>query len=510
MTECIEEIARLNLSDTISEEINFIASHLNVESNALERIKTQLKSQLEIQEKKAKTNEMSLTFQDLNSDCVDAILTHLSLSEKFSVERVSKSWQESVKRTLISQRNLILVSSSNSETFKSKYDFEIVYQKSTAPKIISFLPNIEKLTFVGFDINYQKFSFIKKFTKLNGISFLKCKIAEKSEWRKLTIAEIEGIKIIEFCETKVSDTFMDSFFPKAFSLKTIMIKQKSDNVVEFSPDVSFNSSQWMQLFQSMPSTIDFLFISSFTFPSFLKNGLRRHKKLLTAKLQNLKDLALGSIEIELLSKLVPLMPKLKKLSAIISADKTSKITGRHLQAFNSLGYIKLMLEPDANFDTLSLVSLSNIPIFSNLKRFSLINFKTNADDLKILCGSIPKIASLVLLIDHIECECLGKGMGICLECCADLCQRLSELKRLKGLILCGFPRCKSIVEALLESESLPQLQFLKVEREIVRESFLKAVFEFAVKKPKEEFVLDTHTKLQVSVAGKPRNVTIVP
>lgn len=186
MSECIDEISNLNLGSDFA-SLNFISESLAVHLRELERIKSgALVRNESLSKAKNKPYEMSLTFQDLDADCFDAIFRHLTMREKFAVERVSKSWQKGVKKALKLQSDLIIVSNNNEKAFDGNVKCEFAYNKAAIAKVIHLLPNAAKITFVGFEIDYKKLGLVKKFPKLSGLVFVNCEITDTDTWQNLS------------------------------------------------------------------------------------------------------------------------------------------------------------------------------------------------------------------------------------------------------------------------------------------------------------------------------------
>lgn len=194
MSERIDEMSNFNIdSDLMS--LDYMSKFLTVFLRELDRVRN---GALALNDgpldMKNKPYEISLTFQDLDANCIDAIFSHLTMREKFAVERVSKQCHEGFLRALPLQKELIIISSNVEDAYYEKYykrkaQIEFVYEKIAATKVIRMLLNVTHLTLVGFDVDYNRFGLVRKFPRLSKLTLGTCKVIDSDKWQCLKSVE---------------------------------------------------------------------------------------------------------------------------------------------------------------------------------------------------------------------------------------------------------------------------------------------------------------------------------
>lgn len=223
LSECIDGIRSLNTESDIP-SLQLISDDFEVKLKALKRIKGQFELPFQSKEDRneGKRYEITLTFQDLNSDCVDAVFKQLTMREKFAVERVSNSWQEDVKRALKQQSELIIVSN-NQVPYRPQPRVEFRYNKTAAAKVFRKLSNVKELKLVGFELNIERFAIVKKFPKLTSLTLTQCQVTndENSFYGLADI--VKKIEYFELTQTLLDRNFFAEFLEEAMQLKKVKI-----------------------------------------------------------------------------------------------------------------------------------------------------------------------------------------------------------------------------------------------------------------------------------------------
>lgn len=358
----------------------------------LARIKSQLMFQIGISVATQPIYESKTKFNDLDSNCIDAIFNLLTMRQTVGVERVSKSWQESVKKALRNQTHLKIVSTTNKMTFERHREVEFIYNSAAASKLFAMLPAVTNLTFVGFELDFQRFTLVKKFPKLTKICFANSKIFDSvNGWKGLVNLEVvKSLESLEFTLTGIDDSFFPELLPIAKSLKQICIHS-----------LPFRFGNWSGLFGHLGGQLEWLAVTALDFHDYLRSALtpkKKHKAItpqLSQKLANLQVLQILMTDFEMVTTLMRNLPKVKILR-ILNLTGETIITGRDLVPFKGLEELTLAsadmptFGPILNFkfDSMSFEILSDMPVFANLKKLALLGFKITTCNMAQLCDKV--------------------------------------------------------------------------------------------------------------------------